>query len=205
MNLRRILVLTMVFLFTALLSAHASVKLTMYDGADNPTGALSAAPNSTVGWGIQFVNDSSDYWASITGSEFIFDSINSESGYDLRTLPTLDAYTDFVAGLNVILAPNQTSAIYHYNPSSLSGAGSIAIGDYQSGLTMFGTISTSYDYFSKAPVDGGFNSGDWVEPGGLTATVNASVTTVPEPSTYALLCLSMGVVGFARKKMGEQC
>ena len=28
-------------------------------------------------------------------------------------------------------------------------------------------------------------------------------SAVPEPSTYALLCISLGVVGFARKKMGK--
>jgi hypothetical protein len=32
-------------------------------------------------------------------------------------------------------------------------------------------------------------------------TVTYDYTATPEPSTYALLCISMGVVGFARKKM----
>jgi hypothetical protein len=37
-----------------------------------------------------------------------------------------------------------------------------------------------------------------------TATPTAEITNasaVPEPSTYALLCISLGVVGFVRKKM----
>ena len=38
-----------------------------------------------------------------------------------------------------------------------------------------------------------------VRPGELVAS------TVPEPSTYALLCISLGVVGYARRKMGKQC
>jgi Domain of unknown function (DUF4082)/PEP-CTERM motif len=32
---------------------------------------------------------------------------------------------------------------------------------------------------------------------------NFLLTTVPEPSTYALLCISLGVVGYARRKMGK--
>ena len=35
--------------------------------------------------------------------------------------------------------------------------------------------------------------------------VLSGATAVPEPSTYALLCISLGVVGYARKKMGKQC
>ena len=35
---------------------------------------------------------------------------------------------------------------------------------------------------------------------GLTAQVS-NASAVPEPSTYALLCISLGVVGYARRKM----
>ena len=44
----------------------------------------------------------------------------------------------------------------------------------------------------------GRNRGDYTffDDVSLTAT-----SAVPEPSTYALLCLSLGVVGFARKRM----
>ena len=32
-----------------------------------------------------------------------------------------------------------------------------------------------------------------------------TVAATPEPSTYLLLCISLGAVGFVRKKMGKQC
>ena len=36
-------------------------------------------------------------------------------------------------------------------------------------------------------------------------TGGGGANAVPEPSTYALLCISLGVVGYARKRMGKQC
>ncbi len=33
------------------------------------------------------------------------------------------------------------------------------------------------------------------------AVISVGATAVPEPSTYALLCISLGVVGYARKRM----
>ena len=48
---------------------------------------------------------------------------------------------------------------------------------------------------------------DAVGPGFGVPTIQTSdfsgtgTPVVPEPSTYALLCISLGVVGFARKKM----
>ena len=41
-------------------------------------------------------------------------------------------------------------------------------------------------------------NGDW---GYKNFIIIEGVATVPEPSTYALLCISLGVVGFARKRM----
>jgi PEP-CTERM motif len=64
---------------------------------------------------------------------------------------------------------------------------------------MSGDIKVSYDYFSVSPTDTLFNSG-LDSLGSSSTTVPASVTTaVPEPTTYALLCISLGVVGFVRK------
>ena len=55
---------------------------------------------------------------------------------------------------------------------------------------------------------------NWLEVVGGTPTPNASSpfimqvnatqnSVVPEPSTYALLCISLGVVGYARKRMAK--
>ena len=39
---------------------------------------------------------------------------------------------------------------------------------------------------------------------GASTEIQFLTDTVPEPSTYALLCLSLGVVGFARRKMSKK-
>ena len=53
--------------------------------------------------------------------------------------------------------------------------------------------------------NGTFNSLAFNYSGIGTPSVGFTVaTSVPEPSTYALLCISLGVVGFARKKMGRK-
>ena len=41
--------------------------------------------------------------------------------------------------------------------------------------------------------------------GSVTVSYDYTPNSVPEPSTYALLCISLGVVGYARKRMGKQC
>jgi hypothetical protein len=40
--------------------------------------------------------------------------------------------------------------------------------------------------------------------GSLNMQVSTGAAAVPEPSTYALLCIGLGVVGYARRKMGKQ-
>ena len=39
---------------------------------------------------------------------------------------------------------------------------------------------------------------------GISEVLTVQTSAVPEPSTYALFCISLGVVGFARRKMGKQ-
>ncbi len=45
------------------------------------------------------------------------------------------------------------------------------------------------------------DDGYWDHPG--VAFFSSPIYATPEPSTYALLCLSLGVVGYARRKMGS--
>ena len=185
MKLHRILILTIAGLFTAGVSAHASLLLTMYDAGDNPTGAITAAPDSTVGWGIKIVNADQSYWAQLTGSTFTF-----TGGIDLRTTPTTEAYTDFVGPLGLELAPGGSTTIMSYNQGFGTGAGSIVIGNFASGLTMYGNINVTYDYFNLSRNDQNFDPEfNYISSGKLDPAL-ASVTTadlvVPEPSTWVL-------------------
>ncbi len=60
-----------------------------------------------------------------------------------------------------------------------------------------GNITCAFD--TTNGFQGGSDSINTIYP--ALAVHSASLVAVPEPSTYALLCLSLGVVGFARKKM----
>ena len=57
---------------------------------------------------------------------------------------------------------------------------------------------TTADGLQDAASKRGYLSALAVRPGQL------ETSAVPEPSTYALLCISLGVVGYARRKMGKQ-
>jgi PEP-CTERM motif len=64
---------------------------------------------------------------------------------------------------------------------------------YVGGGNDLGVDDIYYGLLNDAPTSG------TIPPGGFV-TINGQ-GVVPEPSTYALLCISLGVVGFARKKM----
>ena len=64
-----------------------------------------------------------------------------------------------------------------------------------------------FQLFSPAssPAPYGSNPFEMTTAGGeaMLLTSMIAVNTVPEPSTYALLCISLGVVGFARRKIKQ--
>ena len=62
------------------------------------------------------------------------------------------------------------------------------------------TASAASQTLSFAPT--GTGPGGYVLLDGVTLTQQQ--TAVPEPSTYALLCISLGVVGYARKRMNKK-
>lgn len=194
MKLRRILVMTTLFLIAATVTAHASLTLTLYDGNNSATGNLFAAPGATVGWGLKVQNDNTGY-ALINSSDFIF-----TGGSDLRSSPTTSAYTDFVGSLNVVLAPLDSYTQY-YDPILFLGAGSISIGNFQSGLTMFGEIRVGYDNSIVDPSDPLFNP-DNNSPGSdsASASVTTTASAVPEPSTCTLFGLGLGGLAFWKRR-----
>ncbi len=70
-------------------------------------------------------------------------------------------------------------------------------GFYQgSGITATGN-TLRFSYISGPVAGGDPTSGNFLD----SAAFGVGVGVVPEPSTYALLCLSLGVVGYARRKM----
>ncbi len=108
--------------------------------------------------------------------------------------------------------------IYGSYPNSttgdLFGMGGANMGDnklctpvgYVSGFSLSGSSTWNNQTYATLGVTLGtsttWNWGTGATADSLTVHIGpAAPTAVPEPTTYALLCISLGVVGFARKKM----
>ena len=67
-----------------------------------------------------------------------------------------------------------------------------SIGDYTTG-----------DGYSVLAIAESLVGGPWLQSSNnyMMKLETGPATTVPEPSTYALLCISLGVMGYARKRM----
>jgi hypothetical protein len=108
----------------------------------------------------------------------------------------LGTYSDFSLNSNPV-APS-TTAYLPFDLLNSTGAGSFSIfGTAPYDETSSGYIQFTYDIYDGDP----FFSGNQI--GSDFSNVNVSVST-PEPATYVLLCLSLGVVGYARKRMQKQ-
>ena len=77
-------------------------------------------------------------------------------------------------------------------------------------LVMYTDINTNnFSWTDLANKSGGYSiTGQaYADPTNQSFSGNGGTITfavTPEPSTYALLCISLGVVGFARKRLGKR-
>ena len=200
MNLKRILLLTTAVFFVGIVSAQATVEITLYDGS-TPSGDLFAVPGSTVGWGVYLKNTSATETVEFSSSSFSYGGgipvVVPDPGIDPVTYS--NAYHDHLGDYSLILGPG-ADQLYVYNSLlKTGGVGNIdTLAGLAAGLTMYGTIDISYSLYDYTlPLNNQYL-------GFFTDSRDVTVTTVPEPTTYVLLCLSLGVVGYARKRMGPQ-
>ena len=127
----------------------------------------------------------------------------ASDGNGLFTLADFDGvlFDTSTAGLN--LNPNQQLI----GQSVVTGYGTGAWGTPAiiSGSNPVQSWTGDFQLFSPAssPAPYGSNPFEITTAGGeaMQLTSMIAVNAVPEPSTYALLCISLGVVGYARKKM----
>jgi hypothetical protein len=61
-----------------------------------------------------------------------------------------------------------------------------------------GSVNTAFNHADTSYQADPYAMGQSLSPGQWTVTEN---TPVPEPSSYALFCIGLGVLGYARKKM----
>ena len=85
----------------------------------------------------------------------------------------------------------------------LSGASALGLGAVNG---TFPTPDPTYGFTVLKPNVASDDGTDWSNMYGPVTSYDMAIgpAAVPEPSTYALLCISLGVVGYARKKMVER-
>ncbi len=171
-----------VFILTMSAAAHAdSITLS----TQSSSGAVSATPGSTFGWGYTLTNNSATNF-------FISESIDSSLFLSVNGLP--DAFiVDFP-----ILAPLQTVSLA-YDPLNLLGLFQFTWNtNVPVGTTETGNF-TVYGQFCSDPADSS-TCGDIVSGSApFSATVISPTTGVPEPSTILLLAAGLALLRLRRR------
>ena len=196
-------------------SAHASI---LFDNLSQPTsGSRVGGINSTAIFGQQLLTDNHSYTLNSINALLARPGINNPAvdafGYFyLADSANLVGQLASISPLATSLTP--TTLISFNDPIQLLPNSSYW-------LIAFGAVDrdaqnmvdwVTWGYTDSSAGTGPGLSSNWMELiGGTTyssspfimqvdATQNGAAA-VPEPSTYALLCISLGVVGYARRKM----
>ncbi|MBY0504815.1 MAG: PEP-CTERM sorting domain-containing protein [Bryobacteraceae bacterium] len=141
------------------------------------------SPGSTSGWGFTITNDTN--YIEVTSAQFC---LNPQS-FPACTASTLGVFQDFISGFNnIIVGPLAgtlpASVTQIFNLAANTGIGSFAFGLLApSQVQEFGSIVLTYNITDLDPNDPNANF-----LGSGTLSASASLTSVPEPSTAALLC-----------------
>ena len=145
----------------------------------NPvSGAISAAPGITTGWGFTLTN-SSDEFAVITSADFCGAVISSPCA------TPLGQFTDFAAQFNLSVVNAHSSLTAAFNPFLRTGIGSYRINNGAvPGAAFLGQIVLTYDTFT----DSSFNNQTASD---IRLTAPASVSVAPEVSSSLLLAFAV--------------
>jgi PEP-CTERM motif len=186
---RLIITATLILLLLGAVTAQALLL-------DLTTVNLSGASGTTVNWDFTIYNDSG-YDVSIDniyGNGTLYGTnTTAANGYDMYGASAWGEFRGDSATMPMVASGTT------YNGSLASFT---IYGSAPAGAAVDGNIFLDYTLR-----DGDFNNKGigtlMAQQGGADAVASVSVTAVPEPSTYLLLCIALGVVGFARKKMGQ--
>ena len=93
------------------------------------------------------------------------------------------------------------ASAYSGNPFGFDYGSLVVPSGYTSGSPLSGTATFGNKTFADIGITPGTYT--WTVPNdSITLNIN-NANAVPEPSTYALLCISLGVVGYAQKRMNK--
>ena len=198
--MKKVMLLLILSLLTFLLAEPSHASLLAVD----VSGTL---PGSTELNGIALGAPTPfSYSAIIDSTGAIYESGNYQ--YDALTTFTL-AGTSYTNNLAIELISAIGGGTYHIN--LINGLGD------KNGILGFAFAQATPDYYDDAPTYSHLFDYVGYEASGIlnidpthSLTLSAGdygapqADIVPEPSTYALLCISLGVIGYARKRMNKQ-
>ncbi len=119
------------------------------------------------------------------------------SNYD-SLIPGTIEYRDlgqyYMLGFDLAGVLNSDPVAVTVNTNQGSYTDTLTVTDVSVGMTFYGFVATGVDeYITDFTLNG---------TGGVSPALdNVTLGAVPEPSTYLLLCLSLGAVGYARRRM----
>ena len=133
--------------------------------------------------------------------------------YSATTTFDLSGHGTYTSSSLVVLLADPTSI--YFPGSYLTGIMDVGTGDglgaknstaspsFSMGAPIPSLLSNSLPGMASGTInfDSGVSLSNLTWGSAIQTAEFTAATAVPEPSTYALLCISLGVVGFARKKM----
>jgi hypothetical protein len=167
------------------IGAHASsLSLTLTPA----NGAVAGSPGNAVGWGFTLTDTSSD-WIVLDDSFF-------------TGSPVYGTYTDYIVNQFYVAGPAPESAdiVSPWNPLAQTGTGEFDLYATDPGDVSFsGTISVDYTLFSEDPNNPNFDPDSFISNGTFTNPV--SISTTPEPPTWALMIMPfMALLAASRRR-----
>ena len=157
--------------------------------ADTVGATSFSATLRSVGAGNAPIAGDAGILASVT-LPFTVTGVGSNTLYDFTSLGDLGAYS-LTPGTQYALTFSDTSSTLSLpllNNSTFDVANSFTV----QGLAILTNGTANFEFYTNDAY------------GSMNIQLSTGASAVPEPSTYALLCISLGVVGYARKKMGKQ-
>ena len=208
--------------FTLAVPATASIVINSTGGTsvgDLPLGPMHGATVFTAGTGGAITDLKLGLYASAAGDNYFSAALRSVGPGNVPTAGNGGILASVILPVTITVGDN---TLYDFTSLGALGAYSLTP-DTQYALTFYGAGPDNYiglsilDPVNYAVADGftvqglgySVNNGASFKfvgntIGSMNIQVSTSASAVPEPSTYALLCISLGVVGYARKKMGKQ-
>ena len=190
-------ILALLMMLTVVPVAHASVVININQVGSDVTASYS---NGSLNLGaLGSPSTSGGFFTFITPSASVFALGSTGSLYTQYTLASgsITSPTDFGPGS---FTQSNASAGSALGVSPSSNNLYVPAGYTSGAADLTGGNTWSNKNYSDLGLTTGTYTWSW-GTGGAADFITMNVNAVPEPSTYALLCISLGVVGFARRNL----